>query len=45
MKHNNVSTYDAFAWNWTKTVICHDTIFITSYINDVIGNEIQWPIT
>jgi len=40
MKHDNVFTYDAFAWNWSKTVICDDVIFIAFYINDVIGNEI-----
>jgi len=35
--------YDAFLWNWSKNVIC-DAIFIASYINDAIGDEIWWFI-
>jgi hypothetical protein len=45
MKHYHVSMYDAFVWKWSKNVICDDAIFITSCINDVIGNEIWWPTT
>jgi hypothetical protein len=45
MKHDNVSIYDAFVWNWSKNVVCDDAIFIAYCINDAIGNEIQWPIT
>jgi hypothetical protein len=43
MKHDNVSMYDAFVWNWSKSAVCDDPIFITSCINDAIGDEIRWP--
>jgi len=45
MKHDNVSMYDAFVWNWSKSDVCDDAIFIASCIDDVIGNEIWWPTT
>jgi hypothetical protein len=35
---------DAFEWNWSKSAISDDAIFITSCINDIIGDETQWPI-
>jgi hypothetical protein len=28
MKHNNVTIYDAFMWNWAKSSLCNDVIFI-----------------
>jgi hypothetical protein len=45
MEHDNVSMYDAFVWNSSKSAVCDDAIFIASCINDAIGNEIQWPTT
>ncbi len=30
MQQNNVIMYDALSWNWNKSVICDDAIFITS---------------
>jgi hypothetical protein len=45
MKHDNISMYEAFVWNWSKSVVCDDVIFITSYIDDKFGDEIQWPTT
>ncbi len=45
MKHDNHSMYDAFIWNWSKSAVCDDVIFITYCINDAIGNEAKWPIT
>jgi hypothetical protein len=44
MKHDNVTKYDAFLWNWSKSAITDDGIFIASCINSAIINEIQWPI-
>ncbi len=41
MKHDNVSMHDAFVWNWSKSEVCDDPIFITSCINDAIGDEIS----
>ncbi len=40
MKHDNVSMYDAFVWNWSKSAICDDVIFTSSCIIDAIGDEI-----
>jgi hypothetical protein len=45
MKHDNVSMYEAFVWNWSKIVVCDDVIFIIAYIDDEFGDEIQWPTT
>jgi len=44
IKHNNVSKYDAFLWNWSKIAMNDDGIFITSCINSTIVDEIRWPI-
>ncbi len=43
MKHNNITKYYAFLWNWSKSAINDDRIFIASYINSTIANEIWWP--
>jgi hypothetical protein len=45
MKHDNISMYDAFVWNWSKNAICDDAIFTTSCIIDAIGDEIFGPQT
>jgi hypothetical protein len=44
MKHDNVIKYDAFLWNWNKSVINDVGIFIASCINFTIANEIRWPV-
>ncbi len=33
--------HDTFMWNWSKTSICDDTLFISSCINEAIANEIN----
>jgi len=43
MKHNNITIYDAFIWNWAKSSLCDDVIFIASCINHALVNEIYWP--
>jgi len=43
MKHDNVTKYDAFLWNWNKNAINDDGIFIAFCINSAITDEIQWP--
>jgi hypothetical protein len=43
MKHDNVIKYDTFMWNWSKSALCDDALFIASWINNAHGNEIQWP--
>jgi hypothetical protein len=42
-KHDNVTIYDAFMWNWAKSSLCDDVIFIASCINHALANEIRWP--
>jgi hypothetical protein len=36
--------YNTFMWNWSKSILCEDALFIKSCINDAFGNEIQWPM-
>jgi hypothetical protein len=43
MKHDNVTIYDAFLWNWAKSSLCDDAISITSCINHALVDEIYWP--
>jgi hypothetical protein len=43
MKIDNISIYDAFMWNWPKSSLCDDVIFITSCINHALADEIRWP--
>jgi hypothetical protein len=43
MKRDNVTTYDAFMRNRTKSSLCDDVIFITSCINHALVDEIHWP--
>jgi hypothetical protein len=40
VKHDNVTKYDAFLWNWSKSAINDDGIFIASCINSAIVDEI-----
>lgn len=43
MKHDNVCTYDGFQWNWSRTALNDDCLFVASCINRAIANEITWP--
>jgi hypothetical protein len=43
MKHDNITKYDAFMWNWSKSAINDDGMFIASCINFTIVDEIRWP--
>jgi hypothetical protein len=40
MKHDNVTKYGAFMWNWSKSAINDDGMFITSCINYVVVDKI-----
>jgi len=44
MKHDNMTKYDAFVWDWSKSAINDDGIFIASCKEFAIVNEICWPI-
>ncbi len=43
MKHNNITMYDTFMWNWSKYALCDNALFIASCINHTFSYEIQWP--
>jgi len=36
MKHDNVIKYDASMWNWFKSTLCDDALFIASFINNAL---------
>jgi hypothetical protein len=42
MKHNDVTMYDAFMWNWLKFTLFDDALFITTCINYALVDEIWW---
>jgi hypothetical protein len=42
MKHDNVTMYATFMWNWSKFALCDDAIFIASCINHALEDEIRW---
>jgi len=44
MKHDNATKYDAFIWNWSKSAINDNEIFIVSCINSTIANKAYKPI-
>jgi hypothetical protein len=35
--------YVAFMWNWSKSTLSDDVIFIESCTNQALEDEIQWP--
>ena len=43
LKHDNTSMLDAFHWNWSKTALNDDAIFVASCINEALQHEIEWP--
>jgi hypothetical protein len=43
MKHDNVTRYDYFMQNWSKSSMWDDVLFISSCINASIVDEIRWP--
>ncbi|CAM6094787.1 unnamed protein product [Calypogeia fissa] len=43
MKHDNTIFMDSQRWNWSRTSVCDDAIFVASCINEAISNEIRWP--
>ena len=43
LKHDNTSMLDASHWNWSKSVLNDDVMFVASYINEVFQHEIECP--
>ncbi len=45
LKHDNVTKYGSFMWNWAKSLVCDDVLFISSCIYFALVDEIRWPTT
>jgi hypothetical protein len=43
LKHDNTSVFDGADWNWSKSSVCDDAVFVASCINVGIAEEIRWP--
>jgi len=43
LKHDNSAMMEAFQWNWAKSSVSDDAVFISSCINECIADEIRWP--
>lgn len=43
MKHDNVIDLDSMLWNWSRSVVCDDAIFVALCVNEAIAHEIKWP--
>jgi hypothetical protein len=43
LKHDNTSIFDGTHWNWSKSSVCDDAIFVATCVNEAIGGEISWP--
>ena len=43
LKHDNITILDTFMWNWSKSAINDDTIFLSSCINEALCDEMKWP--
>jgi hypothetical protein len=41
LKHVNTVYYEAFQWNWSKTSVKDDVLFVCSVMNTVLAHEIQ----
>jgi hypothetical protein len=43
LKHDNSAMMEAFSWNWSKSSVSDDAIFVASCINHSLEDEIRWP--
>lgn len=43
LKHDNTVHFEAFQWNWSKSSLSDDVLFVCSVINTVLAHEICWP--
>jgi hypothetical protein len=43
LKHDNTSIFDGSQWNWSKSSMCDDALFVGSCVNAAMTNEIRWP--
>lgn len=43
LKHDNVTRFDAYYWNWSKSSAYDDALFVSSYLNEALKEELKWP--
>jgi hypothetical protein len=43
LKHDNTTIFEAFQWNWAKSSVCDDAVFIASCIDYACDGELAWP--
>ncbi len=43
LKHSNSFTHEANRWNFARSAVCDDVIFVCECINSACANEIRWP--
>jgi len=43
LKHDNTAVFEGAYWNWSKSSVCDDSIFVSSCINVALADEIRWP--
>ena len=43
MKHDSTSSFPSFLWNWSKTLLTSDQVFIASCVSWALRDEIRWP--
>lgn len=43
VKHNNGARHEAIEWNYSRTSLNADSVFIASAVNLALSDEIEWP--
>ena len=43
MKHDPITALPSFLWNWSKSSVISDQVFIASCVNWALRDEIKWP--
>lgn len=43
LKHDNTATFDSAQWNWARSSVCDDAIFVASCVCEAAKNEFAWP--
>ena len=43
MKHDPITTLPSFLWNWSKTSLTGDHVFIANCVSWALRDEIRWP--
>jgi hypothetical protein len=43
LKHDNTCAFDGSHWDWSKSSVCDDAVFVASCINSALSEEIRWP--